>query len=222
MLSTKHPLIAREGWGFIGSAVILAATGWYLYGFTASLPIWLIAAVLVFLFRDPARRIPAAPLGVVCPADGTVQAVERTKDPCLGRDAWRIKIRMQALGVHSVRSPVEGRVVKQGYLSSDGRRRGRRYAVWVQTDEGDQIVWTVAGTAVRCPYAYIQPGARVGQGQRCGFVFLGGGVEVYMPFNARVEVAAGERVAAGEALLSTLVHKPARRIETFAGTFAAD
>ena len=52
-----HPIIAREGWPFIGGGLILSVLfsmccGWW------SLPFWVFTAFALQFFRDPARNIP--------------------------------------------------------------------------------------------------------------------------------------------------------------------
>ena len=53
-----HPIIAREGWPFLGLAVAVALVvtwfgGWW------SIPFWLVALFMLQFFRDPPRDDPA-------------------------------------------------------------------------------------------------------------------------------------------------------------------
>jgi phosphatidylserine decarboxylase len=57
------------------------------------------------------------------------------------------------------------------------------------------------------PHCYVRVGERVGQGQRCGHVPMGGVVEVYLPPNSRVLVTPGSQLKAGSDVIATLVHK---------------
>ncbi len=215
MVSNKHPFIAREGWAFIAAAITLSGLGWFEFGLAAALPPALVAAALVFLFRDPERKIPASPLGVVCPVDGVVTSLTKDRDPCLDREAFRITIQMNRLGGYSIRCPIEGKVAKQGFLADAASHPHSRYAVWLQTDEADDVIWVVESPSPRRPHCYVQPGERVGQGQRCGFVFLGGVLEVYVPLNSRIAISEGDAVVAGESLLSTLIHHNGATISGF-------
>jgi phosphatidylserine decarboxylase len=53
----------------------------------------------------------------------------------------------------------------------------------------------------------VRYGERVGQGQRCGYLHLGGLIELYLPHNARVLARINDRVRAGQDVVAQLVHK---------------
>lgn len=76
--------IAREAWLPVAAAGVAAGLAYVLCGFYCSLPLIIIAVVSLYLFRDPERRIPPTPLGVVSPVDGRVVAVGGVSDPFLG------------------------------------------------------------------------------------------------------------------------------------------
>ena len=56
-----HPLIAREGWPFLGIAVVIALAltfaGWWILAVLA----WIVALFVLQFFRDPPRTIPGPP-----------------------------------------------------------------------------------------------------------------------------------------------------------------
>lgn len=204
MLSYRYPLIAREGAMWVVLLAVIAGVLQYLFGWLAT-PLWLAAIVGLFLYRDPARRVPAAPLGVVCPVDGEVGAVEEVDCPYLQQPAVRILLRNMFFDVHSVHSPMEGKLLQE-WFSSAGDSRG--HAQWIQSDEGDDIVLVMA-TRLKMlrPRCYAQPGERIGQGQRCGYLHFGGVVEVWVPSKTRIAVKPGDRVVAGSDIIANLVHE---------------
>jgi len=174
-------------------------------GWTWSLPFWVGCAVIVYLFRDPEREIPPSPLAVVSPADGVIASVDEAHDPYLDRQAILLTIEMSQFGVYSTRSPVEGKFLEP---PNSGDGVSRPHGVWVKTDEDDDLVVVMhRGPLNNLPRCYVQIGQRVGQGQRCGYIQLGGRVEVYLPINSRVQAASGSRVSAGSDVIATLVHK---------------
>ena len=68
--------MAQEGIPFLLASVLSI---WLAYRFLDN--VWLGLAIFVFvllflIFRDPRRRIPAVPLGVVSPVDGEIASVE--------------------------------------------------------------------------------------------------------------------------------------------------
>jgi phosphatidylserine decarboxylase len=56
------------------------------------------------------------------------------------------------------------------------------------------------------PRCYIRIGERVGQGQRCGFIHLGGQVDLYLPQSSRTLVAPGDWVRSGSDVIAKLIH----------------
>jgi len=206
MATSRYPFIAREGWLSLFLVGGAAATVFYQIGWLWSVPLWALVILLLFLFRDPARTVPSAPLAVVSPADGRVTLVETCNDPYLDRDARRITIRMHPYGVYSTRSPAEGKMLEPKRDSSDPT--GLPHGVCLQTDEGDDLVIVMnRGPLRNPPRCDVRFGERVGQGQRCGFITLGSTVDIYLPLNSRIKVQEGERVHAGADVIAQLVHK---------------
>ncbi len=208
MRSEYYPLVARVGWWFILPVVAGALYAGAVYGWLLSLPFWLLAAVIGFLFRDPERRIPAKPLGLVSPVDGRIVAIHETRDPYLQRPAVCLQLDIAKIGSYTVRSPMEGKLLKQWYAVPDGETAAySQLASWIQSDEGDDVVLVIrprlAWLRVR---SHIGPGERVGQGMRFCYVPFGAGVELWMPADTRIEVHPKQRVWSGSDVVGTLNH----------------
>ncbi len=207
MAISRHPLIAREGNIPLGVVLLAGAVLVFIYP-PGAVVAGLLSILLAWLYRDPNRCIPSAPLGLVSPVDGRVVEITEARDPFLERTATRIRIRMSRTGVFSVRSLTEGKVVNQwlGNLPT-GTEVRRGLAVWVQTDEGDDVVTVLQLNRVRHRLScYLSSGQRIGQGQRCGFYLFGGLVEAWLPANVRLDVNPGDRVLAGADLIAQLQH----------------
>ena len=207
-----HPLIAREGWPFLGialavSILVSALWGWW------SLPFWLLSVFILQFFRDPPRDVPHDPSAVVSPADGRIVAVGRAQDPYLRREALKVSVFMNVFNVHSNRSPV-GCVVKErwyfpgGFLNAaldKASLDNERNALWLQTPEGRDVTCVqIAGLIARRILCYVEPGAQLERGQRLGFIRFGSRVDVYLPLDAQVKAAIGEKVYAAESVLAWL------------------
>ncbi|MBL1275466.1 MAG: phosphatidylserine decarboxylase [Ectothiorhodospiraceae bacterium] len=229
MLAYRYPLIAREGWIWIAAVVIPALIVHAMYGLV-SLPLWLLALVLLFLFRDPARKIPAVPLGIVSPVDGKVVAVDKVYDAYLNRQALLVSIKMGFTSVYSAHSPMEGKVLEQWLevprkidvadvsgkantstsTTANAPTKVATYAQWIQSDEDDDVVLVIEVNSRRPrPQCYAQSGERIGQGQRCGFIHFGSQVDVLIPTGSRISVSVGDDVLAGSDIIATLVHAKA-------------
>jgi phosphatidylserine decarboxylase len=60
----------------------------------------------------------------------------------------------------------------------------------------------VAGLIARRILCYVEPGARLARGQRFGFIRFGSRVDVYLPPDAEVKAAIGEKVYAAQSVLA--------------------
>ena len=196
-------------------SVSAAAAVHYYFGWVWAAPLWVLAILILQFFRDPLRKIPAEPLGIVCPADGRVIAVDEVQDPYLKRPAKRISVFMNIFNVHSNRSPIEGKIMERWYNKGKffnaslvkAAEQNERNAIWIQTDEGDDIVSVqVAGLVARRILCYVQPGERIGQGERYGFIRYGSRVDLYLPTSSQINVALGDKVKSGRDILAFLVH----------------
>jgi phosphatidylserine decarboxylase len=197
-------MIAREGLAPLLVVILVAVVVMHFMGVLPSLIFWVLGLLVIVLFRDPERDIPSQPLAVVSPADGKVVAIRNEDDPYLQRKSIRVTVQMHPYGVFTTRSPIEGKVLEPPNYPDDGRRP---HGVWLQTDEGDDIVMVMSrGRLNSQPHCYIRFGERTGQGKRCGFVHLGGRIDIYLPENSRVTVAEGDVVHSGSDPLARLVH----------------
>jgi phosphatidylserine decarboxylase len=201
---SRFPFIAREGVVLLLAAILAAVVVLNFSGLQTSLPFWGLSLLILVVFRDPEREIPSQPMAVVSPADGRVTSVTTTRDPYLDRNSIRVTLQMNPYGVFTTRSPVEGKVLQPPHTPEDARMP---HGVWLQTDEGDDVVLVMMrGRLYTAPRCYIRIGERIGQGKRCGFVHLGGQIDVYLPERSRLAVDVGDWVRSGSDVIATLVH----------------
>ena len=212
MSDYPHPIIAREGWPFLAAAVAVSlAAAWFAGWWSA--PLWLGALFILQFFRDPARAVPQDALAVVAPADGRIVEVSRVQDPYLRRDALKVSVFMNVFNVHSNRSPVDGVVKERWYFPGafvnaaldKASVSNERNALWLRTPAGQDITCVqVAGLIARRILCYVAAGAELARGQRFGFIRFGSRVDVYLPLDAEVKAAIGEKVFAGETVIARL------------------
>jgi phosphatidylserine decarboxylase len=125
-------------------------------------------------------------------------------DPYLARESVRVVIQMNPYGIYTTRSPIEGKVLEP---PNNPKVEGAPHGVWLQADELDDIVLVMnRGPLRNAPRCYVRFGERVGQGQRCGFIHLGGQIDLYLPTTARTMVTPGDWVRSGSDVIAKLVH----------------
>ncbi|MFN4148162.1 MAG: phosphatidylserine decarboxylase [Rhodocyclaceae bacterium] len=209
-----HPLIAKEGWPFLGAAVALALL--VTFGgapLSWSMPFWLVALFVLQFFRDPPRLVPGDEKSVLSPADGRIVAIEPVTDPWLTREALKISVFMNVFNVHSNRSPIDGEVIDRWYhpgkfIHADldkASMENERNALHLRSLDGQDVTCVqVAGLIARRILCYVGPGDKLVRGQRFGFIRFGSRVDLYLPKGVRVKVAVGEKVRATTTILAEL------------------
>jgi len=212
MSNYPHPIIAREGWPFVATAVV-AAVAAALFGGWWSAPLWLIVLFMLQFFRDPPRLIPSAPNTVLSPADGRVVVVERTEDPYLKREAIKFSVFMNVFNAHSNRSPVDGEVRGMWYHAGrfvnaalpKASLENERSALWIKMANGIDVTCVqVAGLIARRILCYVKAGDRLARGQRYGFIRFGSRLDLYLPLSAVPKASVGDKVYAAATILAEL------------------
>ena len=215
-MNYPHPLLAREGWPFIGLAAVASLVLTLLWGWKMAIPAYMVLAFVIQFFRDPPRAVPDEPHAVLSPADGRIVKIEKVRDPYADRDALLVSVFMNVFNVHSNRASVNGRVRAVHYfpglfVNADldkASTENERNAVIIDTNvSGENQVVTlvqVAGLIARRILCYVHPGDTLEKGQRYGFIRFGSRVDVYLPLTAVVRVAPGDVVSATCTVLATL------------------
>lgn len=213
MAHYPHPLIAREGWPFLGGSVLAALLATVFLGTAWSIPFWGVALFVLQFFRDPPREVPAGAKRVLSPADGRIVVIEPTRDPWLDRDCLKISVFMNVFNVHSNRSPVDGTVIRRWYhpgkfINADldkASTENERNALHIRTTDGQDVTCVqVAGLIARRILCYVEAGKDLVRGERYGFIRFGSRVDLYLPKDAHVKVGVGETVRATSTILAEL------------------
>ncbi len=205
-----HPIIAREGWPFLGIAFALALLVTQ-FSIAWSIPVWIIALFILQFFRDPARTVPLQENAVISPADGRIVVVEKVQDPYVDREALKISVFMNVFNVHSNRSPVDGSIERVQYfpgkfVNADLDKasiENERNALVIKANNGETVTCVqVAGLIARRILCYVKAGDGLSKGQRYGFIRFGSRVDVYLPVSATPKVTVGDKVSATETILA--------------------
>ncbi|MCI0504974.1 MAG: phosphatidylserine decarboxylase [Gammaproteobacteria bacterium] len=215
MINYERPIIARQALLPLAALILVASIVQNRFGWQIAAGFWLVTLLLAYLYRDPRRRVPPLPLGIVAPIDGKVVSVIEQRDPYLARDAVCINMRGRLLGAFGIRSAMEGKVNDQWFGSLPDNNEDHSiykksgipaFAQWTQSDEGDDIVTTLTPRFFGKDVNYtVHSGERTGQGKRCGFAPFGVNAEIFVPAGCRIEVRPGDRIQAGASVIATLV-----------------
>jgi len=216
MIHYPHPMLAREGWPFIGLALVLSLLVTVLWGGVVAIPFYIVLVFVLQFFRDPPRAVPQQANAVLSPADGRIVKIEKVRDPYADRDALLISVFMNVFNVHSNRASVDGVVRAVQYfpglfvnadLDKASSENERNAVVIDATVNGQQHVVTlvqVAGLIARRILCYVHPTDVLAKGERYGFIRFGSRVDVYLPLSAVPRVAPGDKVSATTTVLATL------------------
>jgi phosphatidylserine decarboxylase len=202
-MDKNFPILAREGWPFIGltlSSLILSIL------FCPTLVVILFLIITIFVvqfFRDPTRSANTNPNEVTSAADGRVIAIEKTRDPFNNRDSLKISVFMNVFNVHSNKAPISGKVTQKIYkpgsffnaalekVSSENEL----CAITIKTHDKKIITSVqIAGLIARRILCYASEGETLSKGQRYGFIRFGSRVDHYLPANSKVKVKLGQKV----------------------------
>ena len=115
-------MIAREGMAPLVAVILAGVLVLHFIGWLQSLVFWVLALLVLVLFRDPERDIPSQPMAVVSPADGKVTSISSVSDPYLLRESIRVTIQMPPYGVFTTRSPIEGKVLEPPNFPDDANK----------------------------------------------------------------------------------------------------
>ena len=168
-----------------------------------------------WFFRDPDRVVPNQPEAVVSPADGKVVSVGDADDtPFYRGRCKKISIFMSVFNVHVNRIPFSGSVKEVRYHPGKffaanldkASLQNEHNAVYLESEGAPALcVVQIAGLIARRIICKVQPGNEVLKGQRYGIICFGSRLDVYLPVDAKIEVAIGDKVRAGSSIIGRMV-----------------
>lgn len=205
--------IDRSGWPFI-----LTALGVALIPALAGRPVWAVpfgalGGFFAFFFRDPERHSQGSARDVVSPADGRVLVAGKATPEVAPPGVWQqVSIFLSPLDVHVNRVPVSGLVSRVDYrpgrflpaYTLEAGQVNERNEIWLNHNGQTIVCRQVVGILARRIVCRIQSGARVSTGERFGIMKFGSRVDLFLPSDATLRVAVGDRVKGGQTIVATL------------------
>lgn len=175
----------------------------------------LVIALLLVLqfFRNPKRDFKLDDSQVLSPVDGKVVVIEEVFEKEYFNDKrLQISVFMSPINVHVTRYPVGGTVRYSKYHPGKylvawhpkSSEENERTTVVVQSPEfGEVLHRQIAGALAKRIVNYAEEGQAVTQASDSGFIKFGSRVDVFLPLNAKVEVALNQKVKGGITILAT-------------------
>lgn len=174
-------------------------------------------AVALF-FRDPERTPDRATIPVDevrSPADGKVMYAGPGQPDVAPEGEWQqVSIFLSAFDVHINRAPYGGRVTQVDYrpgkwlaaYKHESAYLNERSDITVEQEVEGQVrrvhFRQIVGLMARRVVTRVKAGDVLMTGQRVGLMKFGSRMDVFVPLDATLTVARGDRVVAGESVLA--------------------
>lgn len=222
--------IAREGIGFIITALFLSFAFFILYLYQSIVIlkyVFLVSSVLflifflfsIYFFRDPERKADLKENEIVSPADGKVIFLQRVYDDrFLNKEVVKISIFMSLFNVHVNRVPADGRVER--ILYNSGKFFSANLDKASLENEFNGVVMNlnnrpdgedtkmafvqIAGLIARRIVCKIKEGDDIVAGERFGLIKFGSRLDLYLPLDFKNYVKINDKVYSGRTILGRL------------------
>jgi len=216
--------IHKEGYKSIAAATVttaiaVAAINYFfpvptVFHYMAYFALLVFLVIVVRFFRMPERELVQDADIVLCPAAGTVVAIEEVfVDEFFHEKRLQVSVFMSPNNVHVNRYPVSGKIVYTNYWPGSflvawhpkSSTENERNTVVVEHQQyGPIMVRQIAGALARRIVCYSRPDERIEQGRELGFIKFGSRVDLFLPLNSDVKVKLEEKVKGGITVIARL------------------
>ena len=174
----------------------------------------LLAAFIVYFFRDPEREIPQGERLILSPADGKVVTIKPFPDwkGPFGEPLIRISIFLSVFDVHVNRAPLAALVQEVTHTpwrflaawGEEASQENEQTLIHFATPDGDVWIKLIAGLIARRIVCRVKPGQKVSAGERIGLIRFGSRVDCILPAAAVMRVRRGQMVKGGSTILGVI------------------
>ncbi len=177
-----------------------------------------------WFLRDPERIIPKGN-NIVSPADGKINKIIKSDEEDLtidkgimgkidtlakevSKDYYLINIVMTPFDVHIQRSPIKGEIIKTKHVRGKFKNAMQK-GMCIENERNEILisgerkikVLQIAGVLARRIECFVKKNQKVNKGERIGLINLGSQVSLIVPGDAKLSVATGQRLKAGETII---------------------
>ncbi|NCB08473.1 MAG: phosphatidylserine decarboxylase family protein [Bacteroidia bacterium] len=173
----------------------------------------ILAGLIVYFFRVPARIIEINENHILAPADGEIVVIEPVfEKEYFQEERMQVSIFMSPLNVHQNRAPVAGEVVyvhhKPGkfypaFIPKSSEENERCSTVFRMKNGTEIMARQIAGTLARRIANYTKPGDTLEQGQEYGFIRFGSRVDLFLPVGININVELSQKSVGGKTIIAT-------------------
>lgn len=176
-------------------------------------------SALIFLpvlnfFRSPNRQPFINDKAIVAPADGKIVVIEEVEEPeFLKGKALQVSVFMNVFNVHINWYPLAGIVryfrhhsgrFMGAYLPKSSTENERTTVALEHSSGKTVVVRQIAGAVARRIVCYAEEETKAEQGAQMGFIKFGSRVDIYLPLDARIDVALGQKVKGRQTIIGWL------------------
>jgi phosphatidylserine decarboxylase len=185
---------------------------------------WLINVILilsiVFLiiilqfFRNPTVTVTQNENHVICPADGKVVVIEEVMETeYYNEKRIQVSVFMSPFNVHVNRNPIGGLVKYFKYHPGlylvawhpKSSTENERTTTVIEKTNGVSVLFRqVAGALAKRIVWYVKEGQQAEQGAEMGFIKFGSRVDLYLPLDAKINVALNQVVKGGKTVIAEI------------------
>jgi phosphatidylserine decarboxylase len=206
---------AKEGYPFILFFAFITVVSLLFRIQWATAVALVLTLFMLYFFRDPDRVAPVNKNTFYSPADGKIVLIRETiEDELLSEKMLEISIFMNAFNVHVNRVPCEGMVKGVKYypgrfmaaFKEEASKANEHINMLFECEHGKIVLRQVAGLLARRAVCRVKEGDSLQQGERYGIIKFSSRVDVFLPLGTRVKVQLGDKVKAGETVLTVRNH----------------
>ena len=214
-------MIHREGWRDLSVLTILLGLLNFVIGyyFPIASTLVLVVSVVLFLlvlqfFRNPKREVKIADDNkVYAPCDGKVVVIEEAiETEYFNEKRLQLSIFMSPLNVHVNRNPISGTVNYFKYHPGKylvawhpkSSTENERTTVVIGNGKHEILFRQIAGALAKRIKTYLNEGDEVKQGNEMGFIKFGSRVDLYLPLDAKVKIAIGDKVKGSKTVIAEI------------------
>ncbi len=197
----------RDGVLFVAVPLLVTLVAAYFGFWIIAVVFGLLAAFMLYFFRDPKRVTPEGDNLIISSADGKVTRVEAREE------GQFVSVFLSPFDVHINRAPIAGTVtevklfkgLKKPATSDSASTTNERNAVTIENPKMTVVCTQIVGILARRIVCRTKIGDRLTSGQKFGLIRFGSRTDLLMPPNVTIMVKPGDRVRGGETIIAKLV-----------------